>query len=117
MAAASVCSRHNSASAAGFTERSPTIFEEYKVFLGRRAGGPGGPGAIGSASALRRKSLRNKLLEWKIAFDGVRRLSHSTEFTLQHHCPRSRHSDCANARPFSRAEFTRTTPSHRRVAS
>jgi len=71
----------------------------------------------GRQRALYRKSLRNQLPGSKIALNAAPRALHPTELVLRHYYLRSCYSDCANARLFSRAEFTRTTPSYGRVAS
>ena len=73
--------------------------------------------SIHRRGGLPRKCLRNKRPGSKIALDAAPGASGSTKLVQRHHCPRCRYSDCANARPFGRAEFARTTPSHGRVAS
>ena len=68
-------------------------------------------------AALHRKSLRNKLLDSKIALNAVPRASNSIGLVWRHHSPPSRRGDCVNVGSFSRSEFARATSSHGGIAS
>jgi len=112
--------RRNFDNATPFTEWSPAIFEEFElrwVGVGQNPVVWGNANSTAPAAAARRKFLRNKSLESKLALDAVPRASHSIWLVGRHHRPRSCWVDCINARPVSRAEFTWTTSSNGRTAS
>jgi hypothetical protein len=115
-----VWARRSLASGGVFTARSPTIFKESELIMGRRVGENlvvGQRWTAAPAAALHRKSLRNNSLESKIALDAIPRASHSIGLVWRHHSPPSRRGNCVNAGPVSRSEFTRTTSSHGSTAS